>query len=127
MDMNNAISYVLRIGVVLSVLLALTGAILLFADNGSNGFALSQIASATTGINSSGFTVPEIIGGLFTYQGVDFILLGLIVLMATPVARVFLSIFAFLYNKNWIYAVITLIVFIDLMIAVFIVPSLLVR
>jgi uncharacterized membrane protein len=127
MDMNYVISYVLRIGVVASVLLVSAGFILLFVNNGSNGLALSQIASANSGINSSIFTVPAIIGGIFAYQGIDFILLGLIVLMATPVTRVFFSIFAFLYNKNWIYAVITLIVFIDLMIAVFVVPSLLVR
>lgn len=125
MDMNDAISYVLRFGVVASVLLVSVGTILLFADNGSNGFSLSQIANVNAGINSAVITVPAIISGLSALQGIDFVLLGLMVLMATPVTRVFLSIFAFLYERNWIYVIITAIVFIDLMIAVFIVPSLL--
>jgi uncharacterized membrane protein len=125
MDMNDAISYVLRFGVVASVLLVSVGTILLFADNGSNGFSLSQIANVNAGINSAVITVPAIISGLSALQGIDFVLLGLMVLMATPVTRVFLSIFAFLYDRNWIYVIITAIVFIDLMIAVFIVPSLL--
>ena len=125
MDMNDAISYVLRFGVVASVLLVSVGTILLFADNGSNGFSLSQIANVNAGINSAVITVPAIISGLSALQGIDFVLLGLMVLMATPVTRVFLSIFAFLSERNWIYVIITAIVFIDLMIAVFIVPSLL--
>ena len=125
MDMNDAISYVLRFGVVASVLLVSVGTILLFADNGSNGFSLSQIANVNAGINSAVITVPAIISGLSALQGIDFVLLGLMVLMATPVTRVFLSIFAFLYDRNWIYVIITAIVFIYLMIAVFIVPSLL--
>ncbi len=125
MDMNDAISYVLRVGVVSSFLLIAAGAMLLFVDGSSNGFTLNQIANVNTGINSSSFTVTAIIDGLYAYQGLDFVMLGLIILIATPVLRVFLSVFVFLYEKNWLYLAITLIVFIDLMFAIFIVPGLL--
>lgn len=127
MDMNYAISYVLRIGVVASLLLVTIGVILLYINNGSNGFTLSQISGVNSGINSAGFSTSGIIGGLYAHQGLDFILLGLIVLMATPIVRVFLSIFAFLYKKNWVYVLITSIVFIDLLIAIFIVPKLIIH
>lgn len=125
MEINDAISYVLRIGVVASSLLIILGTVLLFIGNGSNGFSLSEIASANTQINSSMFSISDIISGTFVYQGMDFMLLGLMVLIATPVVRVLLSIFAFLHERNWLYAAITLIVFIDLMVAVLIVPGLL--
>ena len=125
MDMNDVISYVLRIGVVASLLLIIIGAVFLFAAGKSNGFALNQIASTNNGINSSKFSTSTIISGLSRYQGLDFILLGLIILIATPVIRVFLSTLAFLYERNWLYFAITLIVFIDLMVAVFVVPGLL--
>lgn len=125
MDMNDAISHVLRIGVVASLLLIAIGLAFLFAAGGSNGFTLNQIASSNTTINSSRFSTSTLISGLSSYQGLDFILLGIIVLIATPVMRVFLSVFAFLREKNWLYLTITLIVFIDLMVAIFIVPGLL--
>ncbi len=123
MDMEDAISYVLRIGVISSIFFIAVGSALLLVNNGSNGFTLNQIANANTNINSSDFTVPSIMNGLLGYQGLDWILIGLIVLIATPVMRVVMSIFAFAYKRNWLYATITLIVFIDLMIAVFIVPG----
>lgn len=125
MDMNDLVSYVLRIGIVASILLIAVGLVFLFATGGSNGFTLNQIASSNTIVNSSRFSTPAIINGLPRYQGLDFILLGIIVLVATPVMRVFLSILAFLREKNWIYAAITLIVFADLMVAIFVVPGLL--
>lgn len=127
MNMNYAVSYVLMAGVIASLLLLTTGIILLFLNGGSNGFSISSISRTDTHINSSQFPVSAVLSGLSTYQGLDFILLGLMVLIATPVVRVLLSVLIFLYNRNWLYVAITLIVFIDLMVAVFVVPGLLVH
>lgn len=125
MEMSDAIAYVLRAGIIVSLALIIIGTALLFADKGSNGFSLSEITNVNTKINSSIFSLKDLAKGISAYQGLDFILLGMIVLIATPAARVLSSVFAFIYEKNWIYVVITLIVFVNLMVAVLVVPGLL--
>ena len=127
MDMEKAISAILRTGLVLCVILLAIGSMLLFAKGGGGGISLGQITAANSAVNSSKFSIDQIIAGLFRLDGISFILLGLIVLMATPIARVLISIFAFLYEENWLYFVITAIVFINLMVAIFIVPLILVH
>jgi uncharacterized membrane protein len=125
MEMDDVIAYVLRIGVVISVILIMIGAMLLFLQGSSNGFAIGELASTGSKINSSLFSFSDIINGLLSYQGLDFILLGLVVLIITPIARVIASVLSFMYERNWLYVVITLIVFIDIMVAIFVVPGLL--
>jgi uncharacterized membrane protein len=44
------------------------------------------------------------------FHGRGLIQLGLLVLIATPVARVLFSVFAFIYEKDWTYVAITMIV-----------------
>ena len=125
MEMNDVIAYVLRIGVVISVILILVGAVLLFLQGGSNGFTIGELASTGSKINSSLFSFSDIVNGLLSYQGLDFMLIGIIVLIITPIARVIASVLSFMYERNWLYVVITLIVFIDIMVAIFVVPGLL--
>ena len=108
MEMDDVIAYVLRIGVVISVILILVGAVLLFLQGGSNGFTIGELASTSSKINSSLFSFSDIMNGLLSYQGLDFILLGLIVLIITPIARVVASVLSFMYERNWLYVVITL-------------------
>jgi len=55
-------------------------------------------------------TVPGIIRNAFSWHGRGLIQLGLLVLIATPVARVIFSVFAFLYEKDWTYVTVTLLV-----------------
>jgi uncharacterized membrane protein len=55
-------------------------------------------------------TIPRILREALQFHGRGLIQLGLLVLIATPVARVIFSVFAFLYQKDWIYVVVTLIV-----------------
>ena len=54
------------------------------------------------------------IGGIFhealALRGRGLIQLGLLILIATPVARVVFSVFAFLYQRDWTYVGVTLIV-----------------
>ena len=50
--------------------------------------------------------------------------MGIIILIATPITRVLLSIFGFLFERNWLYVAITIIVFLDLMVAIFVIPGL---
>ncbi|EQD29810.1 membrane protein containing DUF1634, partial [mine drainage metagenome] len=86
---------------------------------------IGELASTSSKINSSMFSFSDMINGLLSYQGLDFMLLGVIVLIITPIARVIASVLSFIYERNWLYVVITLIVFINIMVAIFVVPGLL--
>jgi uncharacterized membrane protein len=55
-------------------------------------------------------TVSGILREAATFHGRGLIQLGLLVLIATPVARVLFSVLAFVYEKDWTYAAITMIV-----------------
>jgi uncharacterized membrane protein len=56
----------------------------------------------------------RMVGGILReaakFHGRGVIQLGLLILIATPVARVLFSVFAFLYEKDWTYVGITMIV-----------------
>jgi len=60
---------------------------------------------------------------LTNLNGLAFILLGLIVLMATPILRVAIGIAQFAHERNWLYTFITAIVFMNLMLAIFVIPA----
>ena len=55
-------------------------------------------------------TVSGILREAGKFHGRGLIQLGLLVLIATPVARVLFSVFVFLYEKDWTYLAITMIV-----------------
>jgi uncharacterized membrane protein len=55
-------------------------------------------------------TVGGILREAAKFHGRGLIQLGLLVLIATPVARVLFSVFAFVYEKDWTYMAITMIV-----------------
>jgi uncharacterized membrane protein len=55
-------------------------------------------------------TVSGILRNAFSWHGRGLIQLGLLVLIATPVARVIFSVIAFLYEKDWTYVAVTLLV-----------------
>jgi len=63
--------------------------------------------------------VRGIIGSAFSGHGRGFIQLGLLLLIATPVARVALSIFAFARQRDRLYVFITLFVFCILLYSLF--------
>ena len=106
----------LRLGVSLSILFILIGLLLLYAYTPS----CIDFSNFTT----RGISVIGILYGLPRLDGMSFILLGIVVLIATPVFRVLLSVFHFAEEKDWLYVAITLIVLIDLLIALLVIPSL---
>jgi uncharacterized membrane protein len=103
---DQIMSIILRTGVLLAAFLVLTGGI------------VSLLRHNTTVINDRTFhgearqlrTIPGIVHQALAFHGPGLIQLGLLVLIATPVARVLFSVFGFLYEKDWTYVVVTLIV-----------------
>ena len=54
--------------------------------------------------------IRDIVRGALEFSGRGLIQFGLLVLIATPVARVIFSLFAFLYERDWTYVIVTAIV-----------------
>lgn len=125
MDMDSVIGMTLRIGVIISIVLISAGVAIMLARGEGLGYPINEISSMRSPINSSVIPVLGAVGHVASLDGLSLIVLGLVVLIATPVLRVLLGIASFMMEKDWLYAVITIIVFIDLMIAIFIIPALL--
>jgi uncharacterized membrane protein len=105
-DVELAVSKLLRIGVLISGTIITIG-LILFLVTGKSGYP--------------GHSFPtkfgDILHGLFALKSYAIILTGLFLLILTPVFRVFVSIFVFWKEKDKLYVVITIIVFVILMIS----------
>lgn len=82
--MTRLVSGTLRIGVSLSALLTIIGLILLLAG--------PTAAFTTATIHGAVFSGPAFASGLAHGRAVDYLLLGLLVLIVTPLFRVILSV-----------------------------------
>ncbi|HSB80954.1 MAG TPA: DUF1634 domain-containing protein [Candidatus Methylomirabilis sp.] len=115
--MELAISYVLRSGVVLSAVIILVGTVL-FALRQDTGYARVQphhltdllAFHQTQGPGYFPATIPQVVAGTLTGKPYAIIGLGMLLLIATPVIRVALSVFFFLAQGDWLYVGITLFV-----------------
>ena len=111
------ISYVLRAGVLLSAAVILIG-IAGFALTQDTGYTVVlphhlQDILAFHAASGPGFfsTSPSaVLGGAFAGKPYAIIGFGLLLLIATPVIRVALSVLFFLFQRDWLYVGITLFV-----------------
>lgn len=62
-----------------------------------------------------GQIIPEVLA----LQPGGILALGLLILIATPIMRVVSSIFAFIYERDWRYALVTFIVFLIVLVSIF--------
>jgi uncharacterized membrane protein len=101
------ISRLLRVGVIASVTLIVVGTIITFVQH-PDYLSSSVVLDSAVG---PGATFPHEFDALLasTYQmrGEAIVTLGLLVLMATPVMRVAVSVVAFLQHRDRTYALIT--------------------
>ena len=114
---DTAIATVLRTGVLLSMLIIIIGMVMTFAnhrDYFSSRPALGELTSP--GVHFPN-TFSEVFTGVRHGRGQAVMMLGLLVLIATPLARVALSVVIFLVESDWLYTAITTAVFVILMIA----------
>ena len=101
---------VLRTGVVLSILVIVTGMTVTFVHHPeyfSSRPALGALTEANAHFPS---TLTEIIAGLRRGRGQAMVMAGLLILIATPVARVALSVVIFLIARDRLYILITAVV-----------------
>ncbi len=111
---TNIIGWVLQGGVLISAVLILLGLLLLPTRAG--GLSITRLLNFPQTLN-------EVRGGLFTWHAQAFIALGLLVLIATPVVRVAISILAFALERDHKYIVITIIVLAILLFSIFFLGS----
>jgi uncharacterized membrane protein len=98
--LERTVGNLLRAGVVLSAAVVLTGGAWYLAARGGATPDYRHFTPAKSGLRSlSGVTVPEVV-----------IQIGLLLLIATPVARVVFSLVAFVLERDRLYVAVTAIV-----------------
>jgi uncharacterized membrane protein len=103
-DFDEALHKLLIYGLALSVVLILTGLVLSIIEHQPLPLKVPSLSG--------------IIANLLAFKASGFLNMGLLVLIATPVIRVFTSFIAFLFERDWRFALFTLIVLVDVIIGV---------
>lgn len=114
-----AISNLLRGGVLLSVAVVLIGITLTFIhhrDYFSSRPALGELTQVGVHFPNS---VAGVVHGIVEHRGQAIISAGLLLLIATPVARVAFSILIFIVERDPLYVVITSVVLLLLLLSLF--------
>jgi uncharacterized membrane protein len=109
------IGRLLRYGVFLSVVIVLAGTVVYFIKHGSEIPNYASFTMAPAALRRP----VGIIDQAFHLTGSGIIQLGLLALIATPIARVFFSVFAFFRQRDYRYTIITLIVLLILLFSFF--------
>jgi uncharacterized membrane protein len=103
--MGQVIGNLLRVGVAASALVVLAGGALYLIRHGTEHCDYSQFRP------NEAFQGPrKVVRAALTLSGRGLIQLGVLLLIATPVARVAFSVFAFARRRDYTYVAITLIV-----------------
>ena len=105
-DIEIIIGNLLRGGVIASSLIIILGGILYLWQHGGS----RPNYHTFHGLNHTFHSLPMVLEGVLKGDGEHIIQLGVLILIATPVARVVFSIFGFLQEKDRLYIIITLIV-----------------
>jgi uncharacterized membrane protein len=103
---ENFIGNLLRYGVLLAAIVVLIGGAMFLIKYGGVHPDYSRFLSEPSRLRH----VDTIVADAFTFNSRGLIQLGLLLLIATPVARVFFSVLAFAVQRDRLYVVVTLIV-----------------
>lgn len=113
--MENTIANLLRAGVLLSAFVVIAGSVLYLGSQPWARVTYRVFAGEPEQLK----TVHGIVRSAFSGKAQSIIQLGLLLLIATPVARVFFSILAFALERDRMYVVFTLIVLAVLLYSLF--------
>lgn len=105
-DVEIFIGTVLRIGVTISMSVVILGGLIYMYRHGKELSAYSVFK-----VRSEKYTsMKTTLGGLLGLKGEAVIQLGILLLFATPITRVALSILSFIKERDYLYTVVTFIV-----------------
>jgi len=106
------ISWILRIGVVLSVLFEASGLLLDYLQTGSASLGFSdQSIWRVRGGNFFDFALTTVRSALTGLTSVELVSLGIVTLMLTPYFRIIAAVVYYGVEKDWKYVAITFFVF----------------
>lgn len=105
-DMENVIGYLLRYGVITASLVVLAGGIVYLFRHGHQVPDYGQFRGEPDKMRNPRLMWQAVMRG----EGRPLIQLGLLILIATPIARIAFSIFGYLLEKDYLYTVLTVIV-----------------
>ena len=100
------IGSLLRAGVLLAAAVVLTGGVLYITRHGHETIHYSSFHGEPESLKS----IPAVADGIVSFQARAIIQFGLLLLIATPIARVAFSAIAFALQKDYLYVAITLVV-----------------
>ncbi len=121
--MSAVIGKVLRYGVLISGAVVVVGTLGLLMSNGFEDSAQYLNYIPTIPHDGIDVSLSGLVSGLATFSPLAWIELGVILLIATPVARVLISIFLFAAERDRLYVLITAIVLSLLLFSMFVTPS----
>jgi uncharacterized membrane protein len=104
------ISALLRIGVVTSLLVVLVGTTVTFVHHPHYLSSRQDLGPLTKPGAEFPHSIPTLIRGLQHGQGRAIVMAGLLLLIATPVLRVAVSVLAFVYQRDRTFVIITTVV-----------------
>jgi uncharacterized membrane protein len=113
------ISAVLRGGVAMSLVLVVGGTVLSFVHHPVYVRSASELARLTRPGAAFPHTIHDVLVGLREWRGQAVVVVGLLVLVATPVARVAISIVLFLATRDRVFVIITTLVLALLLLSFF--------
>jgi uncharacterized membrane protein len=105
---DTAISHLLRGGVLVSISVVLTGLAFTFRHHPQYMTSRTALGDLTDARAMYPHTIREVVMQARHRHGQAIVMLGLLLLVATPVARVAFSIFAFAIERDRLYVAITL-------------------
>jgi len=111
------ISDLLRIGVMTSLAVVIIGTAVSFVHHPEYLNRPPALQRLTKPGAAFPHTVGQVLRGLREFRGQAIVMVGLLLLIATPVVRVGVSIFAFAYERDRRYVVITTVVFLLLLLS----------
>lgn len=117
-NIEKILSYILRVGLFLAILVAVVGAVLLIYQNGSHAYNFSAFQGEPKELTDIHLLVKEAIH--FNLSPLALIQLGLLILIATPVCRVLVGFLLFLSQKDYLYTALSAIVLSILLYGLFI-------
>lgn len=105
-DLEVIIGNLLRLGVIISSLVILTGGVIFLFNHGLTKPDYHTFRGLTGSLHS----ISSVVKGASKGTGENIIEFGVLLLIATPVARILFSILGFIAEKDRLYIVLTLIV-----------------
>jgi len=105
-DIQLILGTLLRVGVVASISVVLTGGVIYLFSNHAATIDYGKFNPGKSGLSS----LADIFHGLTHFDGSAIIQFGVLLLIFTPVARVVFSVFSFLIERDYLYVLIGLFV-----------------